>query len=466
MKRWLAALVLFPAWLHAEPLPLPVSLALQRAGVPLDAVAVIVRDASGKETLVAHNAAKVMNPASVIKLVTTAAALDLLGPAYTFKTEFYAAGEIKGGVLEGDLIVKGYGDPKLTYERLWAALRELHERGIRDVRGDVVFDRSFFAAVKYDPAQFDGKPRRAYNVGPDALLMNFKTITFRFIPDAQGVSVIAEPPIPSIAISSRIKLVNGACGDWSERLALQSEENDLLATTQFSGAFAASCGEKAWHVSLFDHPHYDSALFRSLWSETGGKLFGKTREGALPQDARLIMTTRSAPLADLVRDINKFSNDVMTRQLFLTIAAEIGNQPGDTQRAAQIIKEWLNRKGIEAPELVLENGSGLSRLERISARSLAGLLGAMWKDALMPELVSSLPLLAVDGTMEKRRTLDGMSGQAHIKTGTLDDVSAIAGYVLDRNGRCWIVVFIANHPNAAASRHAQDVLLEWIYTRA
>jgi D-alanyl-D-alanine carboxypeptidase/D-alanyl-D-alanine-endopeptidase (penicillin-binding protein 4) len=341
----------------------------------------------------------------------------------------------------------------------------LHERGIRDVRGDIVFDRSYFAPMVYDSAKFDGKALRAYNVGPDALLFNFKSIAFHFIPERGAVSISAEPAIPSVEIASRIKLVDGACGDWQERLSPEIDENGLLATVQFSGNFAESCGEKAWSLSLFDHPRYNAALFRTLWSEAGGKIFGATRDASVPSDARLVLSIDSPPLADVVRDINKYSNNVMARQLFLTLSAEATGQPGETERSVEIIKAWLKHKGIEAPELVLENGAGLSRVERVSANTLAELLQVMSRSALMPELFSSLPLAAVDGTMKKRMNGDGVAGHAHIKGGTLNEVRAIAGEVVDVNGKRWLVVFMINHPNAPAAQPVQDILLQWIYAR-
>ncbi len=448
----------------AQLLPQPVRDALARSGIPADAAALVVRDVSGKDVVAWHNPAKSMNPASVMKLVTTAAALDLLGPAYTFRTEILAGGEIVNGVLEGDLIVKGYGDPKLTYDRIWAALRQLRERGLREVRGDLVFDRSFFAPVAYDAAKFDGKPRRAYNVGPDALLVNFKTVTFHIYLDGASVRAVAEPPIPSIELLTRLKPVPGPCGDWGERITFEAEETGMLATAQLSGDFPVSCGEKVWNASLFDHPSYDAALFRSLWTEAGGKLFGKSREGRAPADARLLLRLDSAPLADIVSDINKFSNNVMARQLFLTLSAEMGPPPAEARRSAEAIAAWMKTRGLDASALVLENGAGLSRIERFTAQGFAGLLEVMWKTELMPEFISSLPIPGVDGTLKKR--LNGAAGQAHIKGGTLNDVRAIAGYVLDRNGKRWIVVFIVNHPNAAASQPAQDALLKWILAGA
>ncbi|MBL8488981.1 MAG: D-alanyl-D-alanine carboxypeptidase, partial [Rhodocyclaceae bacterium] len=170
-------------------------------------------------------------------------------------------------------------------------------------------------------------------------------------------------------------------------------------------------------------------------------------------------------LADVVRDINKFSNNVMARQLFLTLGAN-GGGPATADRAEAAIKAWLEAKNLRMPELVLENGSGLSRRERMSADSLARLLAAAWKSPVMPEFISSLPLTAVDGTMQRRLKTNAVAGQAHIKTGTLEGVKTMAGYVLDRAGRRQIVVLLVNHPNAAAAQPAQDALLQWVYERS
>jgi D-alanyl-D-alanine carboxypeptidase/D-alanyl-D-alanine-endopeptidase (penicillin-binding protein 4) len=164
-----------------------------------------------------------------------------------------------------------------------------------------------------------------------------------------------------------------------------------------------------------------------------------------------------------VRDINKFSNNVMARQLFLTLGMEAGKRPAAAEDADAAIRAWLDARGIALPELVLENGSGLSRRERISAEGLGRLLQAAWKSAVMPELLASLPVAATDGTMKRRLKQNGVAGQAHIKTGSLEGVRSIAGWVLDKSGRRWIVVFFVNHANAAAAQPAQDALLEWVH---
>jgi len=460
MRALLAALALAPALALAQ-LPAPVREALARAGVPESAVGAVVEPAAGGARLVSHNADRPLNPASAIKLVTTYAALDLLGPAYAFKTDVLVAGELSGGVLAGDLVLKGGGDPKLTYERLWQLLRQLRARGLREIRGDVILDRSFFAASVHDPAKFDGEVRRAYNVGPDALLLNFKAVDFRLAPDAAGVRVVGEPDFPNVQVASRVKAVAGPCNNWRRGLKYEIEENGLLATVLFTGTYPADCGEKAWPLALFDADRYAEASFRWLWSEAGGRLGGKVRAGSAPAGAALFHRFESEPLAALVRDTNKFSNNVMARQIFLTLSAERAGVPGEAGASERVVRDWLAAKGIDAKGLVIENGSGLSRAERISAGALAAVLRSAWAGPVMPELISSLSLFAVDGTFKSKN--GAFAGQAHLKGGTLTGVQAVAGYVLDSRGERRVVVMLVNHDNANRAQPALDALVEWTW---
>jgi serine-type D-Ala-D-Ala carboxypeptidase/endopeptidase (penicillin-binding protein 4) len=449
----------------AQSLPPAVELALKRAHIPLSAVAVYVQDVDGAKPLLAHDAAQAMNPASTMKLLTTYAALELLGPGYTWKTEAYAGGKLQGDSLQGDLILKGYGDPKLTMENLWLLLRRLRALGLREIHGDLVQDRSYFEPAAYDPAQFDGEPLRAYNVGPDALLLNFKAVRFLFVPntDTGTVSVIAEPKPVGLELSAAVRATDGACGDWRADITADLESSGRSARANFAGSMPASCGERDWNASLLAQPDYVYGVFKELWQELGGTITGGWRDGVVPADARLLATGESASNADLVRDINKFSNNVMARQLYLTLGAEALKLPGNNERSAEAVRSWLAQKKLDFPELVLDNGSGLSRETRISARHMARLLLAAWRSPVMPELMSSLPLVATDGTMRRRLRFEPIAGHAHIKTGSLNDVRALAGYVLDNRGRRRVVVLFINHPNAAASQPAQDALLDWVY---
>jgi len=449
----------------AQALPPSVEQALKRARIPLSAAAAYVQEVDADQPLLAHNAALAMNPASTMKLVTTYAALELLGPTYTWKTEAYASAGLEGDVLRGDLILKGYGDPKLTLENFWLLLRRLRALGLREIRGNLVLDRSYFEPAEHDPAKFDAEPLRAYNVGPDALLLNFKAVRFQFVPDAErkSVTVIAEPKPAGLAFSAAVRATDGPCGDWRAHLKADFQSNGGSAKANFVGSMPASCGERYWNASLFSQPNYVYGVFRQLWEESGGSIAGGWKDGVVPANARLLAAGESASNAELVRDINKFSNNVMARQLYLTLGAELLKLPGRSDRSTQVVRSWLAEKKLDFPELVLENGAGLSREERISARNMGRLLLDAWRSSVMPELMSSLPLVAYDGTMRRRLRLQSIAGQAHIKTGTLADARALAGYVLDKNGRRYVVVLFINHANAAAAQPAQDALLQWVY---
>ena len=467
LLRVLAVFALAAQLAQAQPLPPPVEQALKRAQIPLSSVAAYVQDVDGGRPHLAHNAAQAMNPASTMKLITTYAALELLGPTYTWKTEAYAGGRLEGGVLEGNLILKGYGDPKFTLENFWLLLRRLRALGVRDIRGDLLLDRSYFEAAEFDPAKFDAEPLRAYNVGPDALLLNFKAVRFQFVPDAERktVTVIAEPRPAGLEFAAAVRATDGACGDWRAGIKADFQTNGGLAKANFAGSMPAACGERYWNASLLGQPNYVYGVFRQLWEELGGTLAGTWKDGVVPADARLLAASASASNAELVRDINKFSNNVMARQLFLTLGAELLKLPGRSDRSAQVVQSWLAEKKLDFPELVLENGSGLSRHERISAEHMGRLLLDAWRSAVMPELMSSLPLVAYDGTMRRRLRYESIAGQAHIKTGSLSDARTLAGYVLDQRGQRHVVVLFINHANAAAAQPAQDALLQWVYAR-
>jgi len=445
----------------AQALPVPVAAALKTAGIPLASTAAFVQEVGSRLPRVSHNSTQAMNPASTMKLVTTFAALELLGPTFTWKTEVYAAGSMLADVLQGDLVLRGSGDPKLTVENLWLLVKNVRARGVREIAGDLVLDRTGFDASDTDPGRFDHEPLRPYNVAPDALLVNFKAFRFTFVPDAEGKSarVLVEPRSSLLDLAQSVRLGDGPCNDWRARLKADFQSNGKGARASFGGVYPASCGEKTWNVALLSHTQYVHGVFRQLWEEAGGTLKGGVREGAVPAGARLIYSYESPSLAEVVRNINKFSNNVMARQLYLTLSAELLGQPAKSDRSAQVIQSWLAQRGLGIPELVMENGSGLSRQERISAGSLGRLLLAVWSSAVMPEFIASMPLVAYDGTMKRRLKFESIAGQAHIKTGSLADVRSMAGYVLDQNGRRFAVVFFVNHANAGAAQAAMDALL-------
>jgi len=455
---WAALLALTASPLAAASLPKPVLDELRALGIPLSSVAAVVQEAGGKRPSLAVNAGEAMNPASVMKIVTTYAALELLGPAYRWKTEVWVDGD--------DLILRGTGDPKLNYEAFWMMLRGVRARGVREIRGDVVLDRSYFGAVSEE--RIDDEQFRPYNVSPDALLVNFKSLRFVFAPAGERVRVFVEPHLPGLDLINGLRLGTGPCPEG--RAFRDLIEASFVSSPQpraaFSGLYPLECGERELNVALYSPEGYVAGMIRHLWAEMGGTWKGSVRDGVVPPAAQLIHVHESQPLGEIVRDINKFSNNVMARQLYLTLGAHFGGPPASAESALRAVRQWLLLKNVLSPELVIENGSGLSRLERASAATLATLLQEAWKSPVMPEFVASLPVVAVDGTMRKRLHHERVAGNAHVKTGLLSDTRSLAGYVLDHRGRRQAVVMMINHPRAPEADAAFDAFLNAVYDGA
>lgn len=455
-------MVLWAPAVNAQ-LPLEVSEALKKAGVPQDSVAVFVQRVDAPQAIIQHQANLALNPASTMKLLTTYAGLDLLGPAYRWRTEVYTDGKLNNGVLEGNLIIKGYGDPSLMAEDFWRMLNDLRQAGVKDIRGDLVLDRSYFSGASMDAGAFDGEPYRAYNAKPSAFFVNLNSTSFRLAADTQQVNIRLEPDLPEIKIINQLKVSKAPCGDWKSRLRYVVTPQDNVVSVMFAGEYAADCGEKYLDLSLFEDTVYTYNLFRKIWQQLGGSLQGSLRLAATPVNAVKLMQQDSLTLADVIRRINKYSNNLMARQLFLTIAAEREGAPATEVNGDKAIRTWLAGKGMNFPELVIENGAGLSRVERISAQHLGELLINAYASPVMSELMSSLPILAVDGTTERRSKSSVTQGRAHLKTGSLNGVRSEAGYVLDQAGKRWVVVFMVNHQRAGLTKTAQDALLDWVY---
>src|SRR6185437_7607217 len=227
-------------------LPRAIGRAFLDAGIRLDHVAIVVQDTRKLRPLFAYDANRSRSPASVMKLVTTFAALELLGPDYRWKTEAYVAGPLVDGELHGDLILKGYGDPKITVEQWQSLIADLRAKGLSAVDGDLALDRSLFALPPYDPGAFDHEPLKPYNVGPDALLVNFKSLRLTLAPDASGerAALQAEPPLDAVALGAPPALSADDCTDWRARIAPSIEDHGDRASIVFAGSYPASCGER------------------------------------------------------------------------------------------------------------------------------------------------------------------------------------------------------------------------------
>ena len=458
----LFVLSLFMLNVRAE-LPLPVSQALKNTSIPSENVAVFVQPVNADSPTLTHNANKPMNPASVMKLVTTYAALEKLGPAYRWKTEVYREGEVRNGVLRGNLILKGYGDPNFQAQDYWRLLMRLQQLGIRSVQGNLIIDKTYFSP-QTTAIPFDEEVWRAYNATPSAFLVGGRKTSLQFDVIDGKVQVQQEFALPEVKIQSALKLRVGECGDWRSNIQYTvTPQKNNTAKVSLGGAYSAQCETRYLELSLFNDELYAFYTFKKLWAELGGKFKGKLLVRAMPENAIKVLEQPSMPLGESIRDINKWSNNLMARQLLLTLAAEDNPYNATEAHGAEVVSQQLKALQLPNDSLVIENGSGLSRIERISAQQLGAMLVKAFHRPVMAELIASLPILGVDGTTETRMQTSQAQAQIHIKTGSINGVSALAGYVLNQQGQRDVVVMMVNDANAYQARSAQDALLEWVY---
>lgn len=460
-RRWLAgALTLLALRAAAAPPTLPPAFAeaLRTAQIEPSAVALVIQPVDAAAPSWSWQADKPLNPASLVKLITSAAALDTLGPAWQWQTPVWLQGSLdEQGRLDGALVVQGSGDPRLGSEQILRLLRRLQmQHGLREVRGPLVLDRSAFAPATRDPAAFDGEPWRVGNAQPEALLLQAKSISFTFRPEGAVVRITADPPFQP---PQTLPLGSGACGDWREALKLDWSR----AGIRFGGSYPLACGEQAWTLADPEPATYAARLLELL-GRSQGLSWREVREGLAPADPPT-WRLPGPSIADVVRDMNKSSSNLMAEQLLLSLARAAGVSPVSSDTAAAWLQAWFESHGgrVGGVPARLVNGSGLARETRVTSAQLAALLRWGWDQAWMPEWLASLPVAGLDGTLSRQPTRFGpMVGRAHLKTGTLRDATALGGFVHTREGRRLIVVALVNHPQANAARPALDALLRWL----
>lgn len=468
-RQWWTAALLLACFTPdaAADLPRQVQQVLTLQHIPQSAVGIVVQEVGASAPVVSLNAGVARNPASAIKVVTTLAALEELGPDYTWRTEVFTSVPARNGVVDGDLVMKGYGDPYLVTEEFWKMLGTLRRQGISDITGDFVVDNSWFVPQLENPGDFDDRPFHSYNVLPDALLVNFKAVYFHFYAAANSISIKTDPELPNLRIDNRLQSSGGSCGGYQRGISMIVPDPATADRIVFEGRFPRACRNYTLARSALTPPAYAYGVFKSLWEQLGGTIRGGVRTGLAPSDRRPVLVWRSRPLGEVIRLVNKFSNNVMTRQILLTLGAELEGEPGSAEKGARVVADYLAKRGIDSTSLRLENGAGLSRDVRISPQMLADIL--LYADSIpfMPEFISSLAILGRDGTAKNRLRKRREAGHAHVKTGTIDHVSSIAGYVHADSGRRFVIAGLVNHADVhrGAGEQLWNALIQWTFTQ-
>ena len=344
---------------------------------------------------------------------------------------------------------------------------EKRKSTLKEIAGDLLLDDSWFDVGDYDPGAFDKRPLRAYNVAPNALLMNFKVVRYWFEPDGSKVKVRLDPDLDNLSVDNRLGVRQARCGGYQRGVAVTM--NDANDEVTFSGRFPSGCRRYAMDRTALSHNEYVFGLFSHLWRETGGKFDGGWKNTVVPDDEELepLISFSSRPLQEMITRVNKHSNNVMARQVLYTMDAELNGPPGTEAGGRAVIADWLARNDLEPCTLALENGAGLSRESRICASAMAEMLRFAWQQPYMPEYLASMSLSGLDGTLRRRFRNSELVGMAHLKTGSLDHVAAIAGYLQSRTGRRFVVVALQNYEDIhrGYGDEVQEALLRWVYAK-
>ncbi len=448
---------------HPQQLPKSVKKLLRKYAIPEKNLSIYIKDLNADKPLIELNTQKLRNPASTMKLLTTYAALKILKPNYTWKTEAWVRGKISDGVLNGDLILKGYGDPFLVHKNYWKFIQGLRDKGLVEIKGKIIIDNSYFEVPDTYNGEFDNRPFRTYNATPSALMYNFQASRFLFRPDKnkKRVDIIPYPWIAELSYINKVKYSKGRCKRSHYFPRFQKNEKEL----KISGHYSSGCGQQFILRVLSEPAQHAFNGFRDFWRSLGGKMGDDMETGTVQKGDVRLHTYYSESLGNQIRVINKWSNNVMTRQLLLTLGAKKYGKPGTLEKGRRAILETLADNGIDNKDIIIDNGSGLSRTVRVTASQHAQLLERAWRDEFMPEFMSSLSLSGLDGTLVNRFRNDDMKGRSHMKTGTLRNAKSIAGYMLNRQGKWLVVVMHHNGAKIGGGRGSkiQNAMLRWAF---
>jgi serine-type D-Ala-D-Ala carboxypeptidase/endopeptidase (penicillin-binding protein 4) len=448
----------------AAPIPPGISQVIIAERLPPSAVSFVVLDPETGRVLLSQLPDTPRSPASTVKALTTFAALDMLGPTYTWHTRAATRGTITDGVLDGDLVLQGGGDPYITLERWWSFVQALRAKGLKSIRGDIVIDNSAFSLPAEDPGAFDGRPNRSYNVLPDALMVNFQSVEFRVAanPDTHRVDVVPTPAPVNLNIENHIRFVAGRCGGGAGRVDFQVAST-AWDRVVFNGALSARCTEQSFARVLLRPTTYAFGTFVELWRQSGGEFNGKLRVETAAAEARPLLSYDSLTLGEIIRLTNKFSSNLMARHLLLTVGKERFGEPATLQKGADTMAEWGRERGLDLQGIDIDNGSGLSRSTHISVLQLAKALSAAYRSRFAPEFMASLPLAGLDGTLRSRMK-SSPAGSVRLKTGHLDGVSGVAGYVTTAAGKTYVLASLVNNARAdyGAAEPLHAALVAWM----
>lgn len=449
---------------------------LVRLQIPPDAVSLYARDVQSGDELLSHNAQVAVRPASTIKLLTSLLAFEVLGGEPAFRTDFFLVGRgrrpLRNGQFDGDLLVRGSGDPTLDSARLEALARRLVKRGVRTLNGDLVLDTSNFPVRREDEARFHAEVEAPFSAPPLPLMVNGKTVALVVRPESKPdsrrvtLAVALEPALPNVRLEHELGYSTLPCDNPRDALEITARGSADEATIRVTGMYPLACGEFRRAVSVLGAEAYFAAAFGEAYRAAGGTILGGLRldaKGIAAGRRKPFESIVSSPTPEIVREVNKQSNNLWAQQLFLRVGAQLARKSVDAASAAGAIDDWLHEHLPGALPAQLESGAGLSIHERISARGLVEILQRATGADYAASYFDTLSVVGVDGTAALRMRDTPLVGRARVKTGTVSDARGLAGRLESANGGNVLFAILINHPRAANATSLIDRLAERLF---
>ena len=425
-----------------------------------DSFTLVIKNLTNKsEQLITHNEKNFFNPASLAKIVSTFIALEELGPQFSWQSDFYHNGTINGDTLNGDLIFKGRGDATFSINNLENSIRKIQRKGLKKINGNLILDMSYFGLDSKEKT-FDNDPMRAYNALPTPVVIQSNTMNFIFTTKDSNLDIESNPDIEYVTIKNNIKITNNRCIDWKSKLNYRTKKENSKIKVIFSGKYSRKCGTKGINLSVLDDKKYFYNIFKDRWNANGGDFSGDLDVTFIKgTDWKVLHSHISKPLSEVIRDTNKYSLNLLARNTMLTVLAEDSDLLVLESSVNKYVQKWLKKNNLPYKGLFFENGAGLSRNSVLTSEQLLLLMEKIYYDPLMPEMLSSFPISGVDGTLKRRMNYSSFKKSAHFKTGSMKNVNAIAGFLLDKNKEMKIFIFIMNDLAAKDSHRLQEALI-------
>ena len=419
---------------------------IKKHQIPENKLSIILEDSESGERLISINPSTTRSPGSVTKIFTAFAALDLLGEAYQWRTDAFIEKENNNKEIVDHLLIRGGGDPSFSLKDLEELILNIRAKGIREIRDDIYFDQTFFRQRKKSTAKFDKSPLRPYNTMHSSLIVNSNKIDLSFnLNEQTGKPDITPLFLPiGIEIENNLSVGSGKCKDFRSKVTFDEKFRKQTLTILINGVYPAQCKNLDHDLAITRTEHYFFGVFKKLWLNSGGTINGYYKKKNKSNKHVLVAHVFSEELSTALEVMLKESDNLTARNIFLSLP-EFSKRK-ELRNSRKLLYGSMKENNIYWHfRNIIDNGSGLSRVTRIKAESVMSLIQEIDQGTKFSSIKSMLPISGVDGTLKNIYQSKLLRGQLRLKTGTLNGVRCLAGFITTKSGNEYRFVFMHNN---------------------